>query len=71
MSERVEQLRQRAREEAAERARRFGTARRLSTANPLVPAGAASRWHPPVAGETTCSRCGARASIGCRHTRPA
>ncbi len=71
MSERAELIRQRAREEAAERVLRVATARK-TTNNFLLPdADRPGRVRPAKAGETTCVFCGTRTSIGCKHARPA
>lgn len=67
MSEIAELLRQRAREEAAERAQRWATARK-TTGNWILPSsGPVSRTNPVHPGETACFKCGTRTSIGCRH----
>jgi len=67
MSERIEALRQRAREEAADRARQLATARKTTGNSIPATRPPATRVRPPVPGETTCPRCGARSSVGCRH----
>ena len=68
MSERAETLRQNARADAAARMRRLGSARSTGHTVPLdlpnIP-----KVPRPVAGETTCPRCGTRSSVGCKHMR--
>lgn len=61
MSERIELIAQRAREEAADRALRWRTARK-TTGNFLPIAS-----NQPCNGQTACPRCGVRNGIGCRH----
>lgn len=71
MAERTEIMRQRAREEAAHLALSTIATRSAVTFSKPVPIRGRNREVPePVSGETTCFRCGARSSIGCRHSRP-